>query len=223
MKMKYCSACDLGPKRRNEDAIGARVFEDYDKSLFIVCDGMSGLHSGDVASQTVVDMFLSTWEKHRDELTTGQLLGMAVKQSKAEIDKLSRYDVGTTMVMAATDGEEMLIAHLGDSRAYYLRPDEGLIYQTKDHVTIGEEGWPYVSKGFFNFRDVEKPTVRKIHCKTGDRILLCSDGVSGCYKGGALIDLINERMEIDVIMSNIVSHCDKYATDNYSAIIIEIA
>ena len=223
MKMKYCSACNTGPKRRNEDAIGTRVFEDCDKSLFIVCDGMSGLHSGDVASQTVVDVFLSTWEKHRDVLTTGQLLGMSVKQAKAEIDKLSRYDVGTTMVMAATDGEEMLIAHLGDSKAYYMRPNEGVLYQTQDHITIGEEGWPYVSKGFFNFRDVEKPTVRKFQCKTGDRILLCSDGVSGCYKDCALTDLISEKMGIDTIMSKIVSHCDKYATDNYSAIMIEIA
>ena len=222
MRLKYCSACNTGPKRRNEDAIGARIYEDCDKSLFIVCDGMSGLHSGDIASQTVVDVFLSTWEKHRSGHTTGQLLGMAVKQAKAEIDKLSRYDVGTTMVMAATDGEEMLIVHLGDSRAYYLRPDEGLFYQTKDHITIGEEGWPYVSKGFFNFRDIEKPTVRKFQCNTGDRILLCSDGVSGCYKGSALTDLISGRMEIDTIMSNIVSHCDKYSTDNYSAILVEI-
>lgn len=222
MKLKCCSACNFGPKRRNEDAIGVRLFEDGDKSLFIVCDGMSGLHSGDVASQTVVDVFLSTWEKHRDEFAIGQLLGMAVKQAKAEIDKLSRYDVGTTMVMAATDGVEILIAHLGDSRAYYLRPDEGLLYQSEDHITIGEEGWPYVSKGFFNFKEVENPTVRKFQCKTGDRILLCTDGVSSCYRGSALIDLLNEKMETGTIMSNIIGYCDEYATDNYSAIIIEI-
>ena len=79
-----------------------------------------------------------------------------------------------------------------------------------------------MSKGFFNFREVEQPTTKTIKAQSGDRILLCSDGVYGCYRGNALVDLMSEKMQIDTMMSNIVGYCDEYATDNYSAILIEV-
>ena len=78
-----------------------------------------------------------------------------------------------------------------------------------------------MSKGFFNFREVEQPTTKTIKAQSGDRILLCSDGVYGCYRGNVLTDLLNEDMEISTVMSNIVGYCDEHATDNYSAILIE--
>jgi len=222
MKLNYTTCCMTGGKRRNEDAIFAHIYNDNDKGLFVVCDGMSGLRIGDEASKAVVDVFESVWTQHCAEWDNDHLLKEAVKQGKAVIDGLSKYDVGTTLVMAAVEGDTMLIGHLGDSRAYYMRPDCGVVYQTEDHITIGQEGWPYVSKGFFNFRQIESPTVKRVQPQKGDRILLCSDGVYGCYRGNALIDLLSESIEIDTIMSNIVGYCDEHATDNYSAILIEI-
>lgn len=222
MRLKYATCCMTGGKRRNEDAIFARVYEESNKALFVVCDGMSGLQKGDEASQSVVEVFESVWNQHHKEWDNEQLLKGAVAQGKTAIDGLSRYDVGTTLVMAAVENDTMMIGHLGDSRAYYLRPGSGVVYQTEDHITIGQEGWPYVSKGFFNFREVDVPTVRTFQPQPGDRILLCSDGVYGCYCGNALVDLLGEKMEIDTMMSNIVGYCDEYATDNYSAILIVI-
>lgn len=219
----HCITCSMiGPKRRNEDAILTKIYDDCDKALFMVCDGMSGLHMGDVVSQTVTDTFSSVWDTNHKDWITEKMLHEAVKMAKARIDSLSKYDVGTTMVMAAADGDTLTIAHLGDSRGYYVRPDEGVLYQTEDHITIGQEGWPYVSKGFFNFRDVDEPTTRTFLSKSGDRILLCSDGVYDCYRKTALTDLLQEDMEITTMMSNIVGYCDEYAHDNFSAILIEI-
>lgn len=218
----HCTTCSMiGPKRRNEDAVFAKMYEDTGKGLFIVCDGMGGLHKGDEASKTVTDIFASVWEKHHAEWNTEQMLQESVVSSKTVIDTLSRYDVGTTMVLAAVEGSSVTIAHLGDSRAYYSRPNVGVIHQTEDHITIGQEGWPYVSKGFFNFREVEVPTIKTLQAQPGDRILLCSDGVYGCYRGTALTDLLQMDMEITIMMSNIIGYCDEYARDNYSAIIIE--
>lgn len=222
MKLKYATCCMTGGKRRNEDAIFARVYEGSNKALFVVCDGMSGLHIGDEASKAVVEVFESVWGQNHKEWGNEQLLKEAVTLGKKAIDGLSRYDVGTTIVLAAVEDDTMMIGHLGDSRAYYMRPGSGIVYQTEDHITIGQEGWPYVSKGFFNFRKIDAPTVRTFKPQKGDRILLCSDGVYGCYRGNALVDLLNEKMEIDTMMSNIVGYCDEYATDNYSGILIEI-
>ncbi len=222
MRLKYTTCCMTGGKQRNEDAIFARVYEESNKALFVVCDGMSGLHIGDEASKAIVEVFESVWNQHHAEWDDNRLLNEAVEQGKTAIDGLSRYDVGTTIVLAAVEDETMLIGHLGDSRAYYIRPGSGIVYQTEDHITIGQEGWPYVSKGFFNFRKIDAPTVGRFQLQKGDRILLCSDGVYGCYRGNAFVDLLSEKMEIDTMMSNIVGYCDEYATDNYSAILIEV-
>lgn len=219
----HCITCSMnGGRRKMEDSIYAHYYEESDMGIFIVCDGMGGLYRGDLASQTVVDVFAKVCQEHHAEWDVPKLLELATVQAKSSIDTLSRYDMGTTLVLAATHGEEVTIAHLGDSRAYYIRKPDGIIYQTEDHITIGQEGWPFVSKGFFNFREVEQPTTKTITAQKGDRILLCSDGVYGCYRKGALEELLLMEMEGTTIVSNIVGYCDEYATDNYSAILLEI-
>ena len=218
-----CTTCSMnGGLRKMEDAVYAHYYEENDMGIFIVCDGMGGLYRGDLASQTVIDVFAKVWQEHYAEWDIPTLLKDATARAKTAIVPLSRNDMGTTLVLAATHGKEVLIAHLGDSRAYYIRKPDGIIYQTEDHITIGQEGWPYVSKGFFNFRDVEQPTTKTITAQQGDRILLCSDGVYGCYRKGALEELLLMEMEGTTTVSNIIGYCDDYATDNYSAILIEI-
>lgn len=211
-----------GGRRKMEDAVYAHYYKESDMGIFIVCDGMGGLYRGDLASQTVIDVFAKVWEEHHFEWDIQKLLTEATAQAKAAIDPLSRYDMGTTLVLAAIHGKEVFIAHLGDSRTYYIRKPDGIIYQTEDHITIGQEGWPYVSKGFFNFREVEQPTTKIITAQQGDRILLCSDGVYSCYHKGALEELLLMEMEGTTTVSNIIGYCDEYATDNYSAILVEI-
>lgn len=222
MKVQSTTCSMNGGRRKMEDAVYAHYYKESDMGIFIVCDGMGGLYRGDLASQTVIDVFAKVWQKHHFEWDIQNLMTEATAQAKAAFEPLSRYDMGTTLVLAATHGDDVTIAHLGDSRAYYIRKPDGIIYQTEDHITIGQEGWPYVSKGFFNFREVEQPTSKTITAQQGDRILLCSDGVYGCYRKGALEELLLMEMEGTAMVSNIIGYCDEYATDNYSAILVEI-
>ena len=222
MKVQGTTCSMNGGRRKMEDAVYTHYYKESDMGIFIVCDGMGGLYRGDLASQTVIDVFAKVWQEHHAEWDIPMLLKEAIEKAKTAIDSLSRYDMGTTLVLAATHGDEVVIAHLGDSRAYYIRKPDGIIYQTEDHITIGQEGWPYVSKGFFNFRKVEQPTTKTITAQKGDRILLSSDGVYGCYRKGALEELLLMDMEGTTTVSNIIGYCDDYATDNYSVILIEI-
>ena len=116
-----------GGRRRNEDRICAKLYENSGKGLFVVCDGMGGLRKGDEASQVVIDTFVSVWDERHAEWSTEQMLQEAVAQGKEAIDRLSRQDTGTTMVMVATEGDTITIAHLGDSRAYFMRLHDGLV------------------------------------------------------------------------------------------------
>lgn len=220
MKIECCTACNFGG-HKCQDSIVTRCYDNDSKGLFVVCDGMGGLRMGAEASKTVVDVFAKIWDDGHAHENVSDLLAKAVSKAKVEIDKLTKSDSGTTMVMAAIEGDVVTIAHLGDSRAYYFSRVEGLIYQTEDHITIGQEGWPYVSKGFFNFRDVEQPTIKRINIKDGDRLLLCTDGLYGCYKGNALQELFAQDMSIDTMMSNIIGYCDEHSTDDTSGILIE--
>lgn len=220
MKIRCCSACNFGGHKM-QDAILSKLYDDNTIGLFVVCDGMSGLYMGREASKTVVDVFERVWDEHFESEGVEALLAKALSEAKTEIDKLSRYNVGTTMVMAATQGNDVLLAHLGDSRAYYYRPSRGLMYRSVDHITIGEEGWPYVSKGVFNFRELQKPTIKRYKIKSGDRLLLCSDGMYGCYKKDAFEKLFEYNMSSDNMMTEILAYVDEHATDDASGIIID--
>lgn len=74
MKIQCTICCMDGPKSRNEDAVFAKVYQETSKALFLVCDGMSGLHMGDAASQTIIDTFSSVWEAHQAEWSSARML-----------------------------------------------------------------------------------------------------------------------------------------------------
>lgn len=129
--------------------------------------------------------------------------------------------MGTTMVMASIEDDVATIAHIGDSRCYVQRPEEGLFYQSKDHVRL-DFGWEIVTKCFFSYRpEVAVPDIQQIKLQAGDRILLCSDGL---YKSMAP-DILQARMMDDKPLEDILDVfdflCEKQGDDNYTAILIE--
>ena len=221
-KIKYAVFSECGNRRRNEDAIGIRLNPERNTGLFIVCDGMGGLQRGDEASQIVVDTFLACWDTDHHEYNTLQLLNRATLQAKESVDKMQCRETGSTMVLAVVKNDILTIAHLGDSRGYLYRPKSGFLYRTKDHVTIGEEGWQYVSKGFFSFRDIQMPEVNEFKIEKGDRILLCSDGVSGFVKEDELVRTCLAVADIEEASAMLKNLCASRSYDNYSAILVEM-
>ena len=104
---------------------------------------------------------------------------------------------------------------------YVQRPGDGLLYQTKDHIRF-DFGWEIVAKCFFSYRpEVAVPDIRQIKLQTGDRVLLCSDGL---YKSMAP-DILQARMMDDKSLEDILDVydflCKKQGDDNYTAILIE--
>ncbi|MBR6979168.1 MAG: protein phosphatase 2C domain-containing protein [Prevotella sp.] len=208
--------------KRNEDTIVAKCDLERGKALFVVCDGMSGLYRGDLASKLVGDAFSSIWDEHHGTKSSTWIISHAMESARKSLDMMSRYNAGTTMVLAALDGEEVIIAHLGDSKAFYHRTGEGLLYETSDHVCVSEGGWPYVSKGIFNYGKLEQPDMKVLKARPGDKFLLCSDGVSNCFGSYKLAGMLQESTSTSSSLCEIIVYCDNHASDNYSAIMVEV-
>src|SRR5688572_16205606 len=126
---------DTGRQRNaNEDSYFARA------PIFVVADGMGGAQAGEVASAAATDAF----EAELPAGTPESALTTVIQAANREIHEMARRDpdvagMGTTITAAVIDAErdEVVVAHVGDSRAYRLRNGK-LERLTRDHSLVEE-------------------------------------------------------------------------------------
>jgi len=179
-------------REENEDtfAIDPRL------GLYAVFDGMGGHMAGDVAAQTARDLVVGEVAA-AGAMATADLLRRALSSASGTIfeqaqGRRDRHGMGTTAVVARVEGDKVTIAHVGDSRAYLLRGSR-LEQLTADHTVVAamlaagaitpEEAvhHPYknvLSRSLGSRSEVEVE-VQEVTLQPGDRLLLCSDGLSG--------------------------------------------
>jgi protein phosphatase len=178
---------DLGRQRQgNEDSLFVRA------PLFVVADGMGGAQAGEVASEMAVRAF----EGGLPDEAPAEGLVQIVRAANRRIHERSRNErgragMGTTLTAAyLTTGDEVIVAHVGDSRAYLLR-DGDLVRLTHDHSLVGE----LVARGKLTEEQAESHPQRSVitralgpepdvevdleafQARAGDIFLLCSDGL----------------------------------------------
>ena len=194
---------DLGRQRQgNEDNLFVRA------PLFVVADGMGGAQAGEVASELAVRQFEGGLP---DGAPPGAALSDLIHQANAEIHRQSADDpdlagMGTTVTAAYLDGDNVVVAHVGDSRAYLLR-DGDLIRLTRDHSLVGElvargklteeqaETHPQrsvITRALGAYADVEVDT-EVFPARAGDLFLLCSDGLTGMVHEPVLKPMLEDR------------------------------
>ncbi|HYG69848.1 MAG TPA: protein phosphatase 2C domain-containing protein, partial [Anaeromyxobacteraceae bacterium] len=209
MRVLFAGSTDVGLKRaHNEDAYLLLPEE----RLFCVADGMGGHASGEVASRIAVEEMAeffrvtgaddeATWPFRMDpsrgydenRLLTGVKLANLRIFERAQSD--ARLNgMGTTLVAAhlARDGSTLLVAHVGDSRAYLLRGG-GIRQLTEDHSLLNDylkarhltpdevAAFPHknvIVRALGMKGAVEVDLVRE-PLEDGDVVLLCCDGLSG--------------------------------------------
>ena len=127
---------EIGQRDNQEDAIAQ-----WDNSLFVLCDGMGGHEKGEVASQTVCQS-LATWFQKNvspDEPFTDDQLREAIEYAYTELDKYADGNpkqMGTTLTLSYIHAQGVTAAHIGDSRIYHIRPEVGVLYQSRDHSLV---------------------------------------------------------------------------------------
>lgn len=223
MKIEYTTLCKQGKRRNNEDYLLVDSHPDQNSWMGIVCDGMGGHSSGEVASKTVADAVSSYWSKHLNYKDDETKVKKACKYAFRTFNSQTRYvEMGTTMVMVSIQENLLTIAHIGDSRCYLFRKEEGCLFQTQDHICI-QEGWELVAKCFFTDRpEVVEPDIHQERLHEGDRIFLCSDGVYKSMSPKLLQENLVKEDSIENIAEVLDGICDKNGHDNYSSILMEV-
>lgn len=183
----------------NQDSFEIKQL-DKNTLLCVVCDGMGGAKSGNVASSLAVDVFMQdvarTWTPNMDWDKADQMMKNAVKLANFTVyDQSMQFEefggMGTTLVAALVRGKKVTVVNVGDSRAYAI--NEGGIRQiTRDHSLVQmmvdrgelspEMAKTYPGKNLITRAVGTEPTVLcdvyRLEMKRGDFILLCSDGLS---------------------------------------------
>lgn len=235
--MKAVGNSVIGMRRtNNEDAI----YINEQKNLYLVADGMGGCNAGEVASSTAISAFVEAMENAENGETLDKMMN-AIAQCNKKVYQKSRenvefLDMGTTLVAVTVENEKVFIVHVGDSRVYLFR-ENNLQQITTDHsyvmelVKIGsitrEEAEVHPKRNIITRaigirEEVEADTVIE-DVKQGDKILLCTDGLSNMVSKGEMTKILIEQCSTEEKVKKLVVLAnEKGGLDNISLILIEI-
>lgn len=195
--MRTAVVSDVGLLRdNNEDAAYAG------RRLIAVADGIGGLPAGEVASDIVVRA-LAALDAAFPRTGVDRALRDAVIGANRQIAEATRADpanagMGTTVTAMALAGDQLSVVHVGDSRGYLLRDGE-LSQVTRDDTFVQElvdsgaltaaQAWHHPQRSLVTnaVQGVElTPAVAVLTGRAGDRLLLCSDGLSDVVPADAI-------------------------------------
>ena len=134
---------EIGKRKNQEDALWPEEAI-ADSRLFILCDGMGGYEHGETASQTVCltipHVLRRSMSLESDCLSDEDLLS-CLERAYQELDRMageSTQKMGTTIALLYFGRKGAIAMHMGDSRIYHIRPNVGILYQSRDHSLATE-------------------------------------------------------------------------------------
>ena len=237
MAQYTAAASDVGVTRTsNQDSGYAGQY------LSVVADGMGGHAGGDVASHLVIHHMLQLDKKY-DTVKAAQqdLLSTMLQANDMLADVVYEHPdlagLGTTVTAVLRVGKKVLVAHIGDSRAYLLR-NQDLTQITIDHTFVQrlidsgriteEEAMDHPRRSVLMrvLGDVDAiPEIDTfiVDALPGDRWLLCSDGLSGVVHNSDIADMLQTQSSPqDCAASLIAASLDSGAPDNVTVVVTDI-
>ena len=153
-----------------------------------------------------------------------QKIENAAREASWAVDgKSGHYQMGTTLVMASIEGETAYIAHAGDSRCYVIDIKGNVKYRTIDHIESSSISLSYINRAFFTGHQEEAvPEIKVVELQPLDRILLCTDGLYNAVDDETLLHTLQCARDVEQVADKYRAICQEKASDNYTAIIIEM-
>lgn len=238
VKLEAFGRTDVGLVReRNEDRalVGER--------LFVVADGLGGHNSGDVASSMLVAeldgldvMSFDSPDAAYQALVRG-IEAANARIHKRAVDEPERDGMGTTVTAGLVHGDMMMLAQVGDTRAYLKRGDAPMRRITPDHSYVGA----LVEAGVISEADARLHPKRSVILKAlgqdekisvdpgehitmqpGDEVLMVSDGVHGVVEDAELEALTHGRPLMHAVDGVIAAARDAGGPDNITIVMVRV-
>lgn len=224
-------------RRQNEDSIFMARDVERGWLLAVVADGMGGHAGGAVASQLAVAECEDAWQVLQGSEPDADWLRRVIAAANQRIWQHAQAEpalkgMGTTLVAVLVVDERAVIAHIGDSRCYQLA--NGCFGQlTRDHSVVQQ----MVDDGALTPLEAERSPMRNylarslgsqpearvdiqlVRVQAGDRLLLCSDGLSNMLSTDEIADILQEGdggVACDRLLEEALQ---RGATDNVSVIV----
>ncbi len=224
---------DTGRQRRgNEDCVLARP------PVFVVADGMGGAQAGEVAAGIAVEAFA---QGLTGSGTVEQRLASLAREANRRIFDIAstqreRAGMGTTLTAAYLDGSQLVIAHVGDSRAYLFR-DGSLTRLTQDHSLVDE----LVRRGKLTEEEAAEHPQRSIitralgpeadvdvdtwtyPVRAGDLLLLCSDGLTSMISEERVGQILGRSEELEGAAQALINEANQAGgRDNITVVLVRL-
>lgn len=243
--MEYWVLSDIGCVRTsNQDACTVAEL-DKNSLLCVVCDGMGGAKSGDVASSLAVDVFTqevkASYKSDMDADSVEQMLKNALKLANFTVYDQSRQfeefsGMGTTLVAALLRNKAATILNVGDSRAYKIN-DDGIEQLTVDHSLVQlmvnrgeltpEQARNYPGKNYITravgTESVTEGDIFREKLEKGTYLLLCSDGLTNLLDDQEILFEVIHGADKQACCQTLVDIAKRRgAPDNVTCVLVEI-
>lgn len=240
--MKGQFVTDQGRVRNHNEDAGGLFLNQNKQYLSVIADGMGGHQAGDVASQMATSIIEKEWIKNEGIKKPEEaevwletvILQVNNEIHQKSITKKECHGMGTTLVMTITTPEFFTVAHIGDSRCYLMN-DKGFNQITEDHSLVNE----LVRSGQITQEDADnhprknvilkalgteeviQPEIRTIALEEGDKILLCSDGLTDKVTRDELKSFMENNDSIEETANGLIKLANQRGgEDNISIIIL---
>jgi PPM family protein phosphatase len=233
-------------RENNEDSIDVQVFPEM--TVCLVADGMGGQAAGEVASKRAVEIVPRELKKRLGASVSNDdakaIVRKAVFQANEEIREMAALDrdlknMGTTIVLTLwrKGSSLMYVASMGDSRVYLIRGkkieqltvDDSIAQALVEAKTISAAEarthryrnvlWKYLGSAEVG----EGPEVKVVPMQTGDRFLLCTDGLSGVVSDEQLLNYMKDKPDNQECADGLCQLAlEQGSRDNVSAVVVEV-
>lgn len=230
-------------RNSNQDAFQIGM-TDEGISWAVVCDGMGGANSGDIASRLAADHFSAALKAglrpNMSEHSIMNLLRSAVITANIRVFDKSKESpefngMGTTIVASLVIGKTAYFIHAGDSRAYILSGDE-FFQITRDHSIVQsmiEDGKLTIEEARFHPRknvitralgvdESIEPEFNVYDLNEGEIILLCTDGLTNFVDSEDIVKVLKASTDGNQKAERLVEEANKNGGgDNITAVVLE--